>query len=632
MNIWHLKYYFYLLAVVVSALNLNAQGIGSRDGNFQVDFNEGCAPLTVEITSRVPCNCNVFFDSDITTPNKVILEPDRTYSFVYDEPGTFELGVTAANLPRDILIITVYPNDPPEFTTTVCANREVNVEITDNNYDAFTIDYGDASGIVPGAVGSNQHTYAATGNYNIEVKGLYSSMGADSDTCDEGNSSIDAVAVLSDATITSLALTSINEATMEYTLSPNTKYDLEIQINNDNPNNFTRFIENLSGSEINISNPGINFEQNYYCFRIVTIDPCNGTRTNSNTICSIDLDEITVGDLSNNININASANGLSATGHVVQRKNDDLDFAQVRTLPASTNWDDNDVICNIEYCYRIVSEYGPATTTSLTRCATTLSLQTPSTIEDISIDASDDPILFWTEPTDFVADTYSIFSLSALSGTSNINNFTDNNSNSSTASICYEIDYVDECGNTSDLSNPVCSIFLSSFTTNTITSLRWTTYDGWNNGVASYQVIKNGDFSNPVYDGLDLTFTPASVQNEQRTLYQVIAIPNDGTLEDSKSNIMFITNRSNIIFPTAFVANGTNNEFKVVGRYIVDFDLKIYTRWGELIAHITDHNTGWDGTQNGQELPEGNYIYAAEIVDEANNTHKRSGAVLLLRK
>jgi gliding motility-associated-like protein len=103
-------------------------------------------------------------------------------------------------------------------------------------------------------------------------------------------------------------------------------------------------------------------------------------------------------------------------------------------------------------------------------------------------------------------------------------------------------------------------------------------------------------------------------------------------LDDSKSNIINIINRSNITFPNAFVVNGTNNQFKVVGRYIETMDLKIYTRWGELIAHITNPDTGWDGTQNGSKLPGGNYIYSAEMKDEAGNIHKKSGTVLLIRR
>ena len=80
------------------------------------------------------------------------------------------------------------------------------------------------------------------------------------------------------------------------------------------------------------------------------------------------------------------------------------------------------------------------------------------------------------------------------------------------------------------------------------------------------------------------------------------------------------------------MANGTNNEFKVVGRFIITFDLKIYTRWGELIAHITNPDSGWDGTQNGSNLPQGNYIYTAEITDDTGNIHQKNGTVLLIRK
>lgn len=602
--------------------------VTSVDGNFQVDFNKGCAPFTLQITSNVVCPCNLYFDGGSGNPVDGTIPP--TTSHTYNDPGTYNLILVGNGLNRDSVQIVVFEDIQPDFRVSSCKDREIDIEILDTNYDNYTINYGDGSPVANGMRGSNSYNYASSGIFAITVSGFYTGA---KPNCTTKTSLTLIVDVLPDAAITSISLTSATEATMDFTTSPNIQYYLEIEANSDKITGFQRYLLSpLTISPLNLSDTNLDFDVNYYCFRIATFDPCdNAIIGYSNTLCTVDLDDITVNNLSNHLDIITGTNGL--TEHEVQLlDNNTNDFTQLFTLTTSISYDHNGVICNTEYCYRIVSDFIGAISTSLSRCATALSLNTPVAISEISIDASSDPILSWSDPIGFVADTFQINSPTTLLGVSTISKYSDNTNNPTLASVCYQIGYIDECGNTADNSNVVCSIFLSKNTSSGITTLRWTQFTGWSTGVTEYQLIKNGDLANPVYQGLNLTFTLSNTQDVQITTYQIIAIPNNGFLSDSKSNIIAITNRSNITFPNAFVANGTNNEFKVVGRYIATFDLKIYTRWGELIAHITNPDTGWDGTQNGRNLPEGNYIYSAEITDDTGDFHQKNGAVLLMRK
>lgn len=628
----HIIYCFPLLSILL----ISSYGYGqtSTQGRFTIDFVEGCNTLDVIITPDpilFPCPCNVYFDGGSGNPvDDNIGSGELTKTVTYTEPGTYNLIVVHEGLDRDSIQIIVNENIPPEFIASSCNNRQVDIDITDTNYDNYIINYGDGSPTDTVVNGSNPppYTYAppSPASYNVSVRGI--NTGA-KDNCDSNSSSVQIVDVLADASIINLSLSSNSEAILGFTAVNNVQYYLEIQANDNNINGFQRYLPDpLTSSPLTIADNNLNFDVNFYCFRIATFDPCNNSIDSySNTFCSIDLEEVTVNNLQNLVELRTAGTGL--VEHEINRDGSDL-----FSLTSSTSHNDNlGIICNTEYCYKIISTYNlngnTITSTSLTRCVTALSLNTPSQISNMSIDATSDPILTWSAPTNFVTDAYEISSLTTVLGTSTTTTYTDSTTDPAEAAACYQIGYVDECGNTADLSSSICSIFLSQRTSSNTTTLRWTTFDGWSAGVLEYQLIRNGVVINA---STNTSFELPSTQDIQITTYQVVAIPNDSSLPNSLSNEIQIINRTNITFPNAFVANGLNSEFKVVGRYIVSFDLKIYSRWGELIANITNPDAGWDGTSNGRLVPEGNYIYAAEIEDEAGNIYTMNGAVLLMRK
>ncbi len=65
--------------------------------------------------------------------------------------------------------------------------------------------------------------------------------------------------------------------------------------------------------------------------------------------------------------------------------------------------------------------------------------------------------------------------------------------------------------------------------------------------------------------------------------------------------------------PNAFTPNGdgTNVIIRPGGGYMVNFEYRIYNRWGELIFQTNDPEKGWDGTHhaNGEPQPVGTYVY-----------------------
>lgn len=77
-------------------------------------------------------------------------------------------------------------------------------------------------------------------------------------------------------------------------------------------------------------------------------------------------------------------------------------------------------------------------------------------------------------------------------------------------------------------------------------------------------------------------------------------------------------NCEDIFIPNAFSPNGdgANDEFIVLGNNIVDFNLKIYNRWGQLLFETSQIEVGWDGKYNGKDVNSGVYVWVLNAKDK----------------
>ena len=99
--------------------------------------------------------------------------------------------------------------------------------------------------------------------------------------------------------------------------------------------------------------------------------------------------------------------------------------------------------------------------------------------------------------------------------------------------------------------------------------------------------------------------------------------------------------RADLYFPTAFSpdGDGINDRFNVFGPLDVSRveRLRIYDRWGGLIAELTDippgsFGDGWDGRgRNGDPLDPGVFVYTTRLLLSDGRTIERSGEVILVR-
>jgi len=134
------------------------------------------------------------------------------------------------------------------------------------------------------------------------------------------------------------------------------------------------------------------------------------------------------------------------------------------------------------------------------------------------------------------------------------------------------------------------------------------------------------------------SFGPMHTYEEKAGNYDVVLIATNaaGCVDSTRMTVQVI---EELIFyvPNTFTPNGDehNNLFQPVftsGFDPFSFNMQIYNRWGETVFETKNASVGWDGSYNGELVPEGVYTWSAQF--RALNTDEKivsSGHVLLLK-
>lgn len=628
--------FLFLLLFSISTIAL-AQSKISRLGRFEMDEVQGCAPFSVTIVRTdlvIPLKCDAGQPCDMNWGDGSA-EQQNQFTHTYAQPGTYTLSILYQGTGFDDIQIVVFPNVQPTFNIYTCSANQVQVHVTDTNYDSYIINYNDATPEVEIPKGSLpvNHTFGSSGTKTISVRGKNTGS-ADNCTPPANKSVVVAAAAPPTPTIDQLIITSSSVIDLEMTTQQNVLYRLEMSINGGAFSNLGNLLD-VSTATV----PALNTDDNFYCFRLGRVNPCTGgAPAYSNVICSADL---TVNAMNNSNNLTWPTSVAGVVNFTINRDGAPL------TTTTLTSFMDTDVVCGTEYCYQVITHYAAATSRSTTRCVTSISSDVPSAIANVSSVVNGASVeLTWRPNTVFQAASYSILRQSNGGAFNPLESgvipttFTDADYQIS-SKYCYRIDYIDACGNISDPGISACPIILSYRTnSNNEIILTWTTYTGWIAGVDHYEIDKY-DLQHNLLEtflvGSAITFTDTDL-TDQGYYYRIRAIANDAVNEESVSNEVNAVRSLRFAYPKAFTPDKqgpTENEtFKVfvTVEFIDSFEMKIFNRWGEMIFSTTDLLKGWNGEFNGQPQPEGTYTFTATLKDKTGKSHKRDGSVVLLRK
>ncbi len=153
----------------------------------------------------------------------------------------------------------------------------------------------------------------------------------------------------------------------------------------------------------------------------------------------------------------------------------------------------------------------------------------------------------------------------------------------------------------------------------------------------------------------DLTAVDLSLNNTERQWFvnSVLLADSDSVLhyrageEWDSVRIMLVANNDfctdtawiavpsriqNLWFPNVFTPDEpTNNLFRGYGTRVKNYELSIYTRWGDCIFRTKDINEGWDGTYLGVRSPVSAYLYVCNYSTMEGEPRTVYGTVTLLR-
>jgi len=115
-------------------------------------------------------------------------------------------------------------------------------------------------------------------------------------------------------------------------------------------------------------------------------------------------------------------------------------------------------------------------------------------------------------------------------------------------------------------------------------------------------------------------------------------VENEFGCKDSSKRQVIVMPDVLAFVPSAFSPNDEgpegNDTFRVVVEGITEFELKIYSRWGELLYESNDYNThGWPGTylNSNVQCPVGVYVYVMKLKGLDGADYKYSGSITLLK-
>jgi gliding motility-associated-like protein len=136
----------------------------------------------------------------------------------------------------------------------------------------------------------------------------------------------------------------------------------------------------------------------------------------------------------------------------------------------------------------------------------------------------------------------------------------------------------------------------------------------------------------------DTCANPLVSPRETTTYAVVVTDENNCTATDVIQ--VFVRKAHEFFIPNAFSPDGDgfNDRFGIYGgaQLVSIRTLKVFNRWGTMVYEAADLLPGeearaWDGRQQGQALPAGVYVYAAELRFLDGTTQVFKGEILLMR-
>ena len=628
------KYHLMRISLVAlflwAASPLLAQQKLSDAGRFRVDIGKSCAPVTVTATNLFPFTGTVEYEVQGTRSTNTV--------FTFNSPGNYtivQIGGTVTTELRDTVIVEVMEDRIPEFAVINCASKSAALQITDSYYDRFAVYSSlsdpDADTVLASDPDLVFDYSSTTGLQNIRVVGLFDNA---FNNCGEGSEDFTPVNTLSAANVSSLEVSTRDSINGAIRIDFNTSTNVTYQLERSNPNSLSGYsavalVTNASSYTDSL----LNTVSDSWCYRIVALDACSGTRLNSDTICSPTLQ---AEDLTSNQLVTWTSSPLTPVGFTLFR--DDTTVY----VGADSLYLDQNVICNQTYCYQVEVRFSNGLSArSGTLCRVTTGEAVTLPIEFITASIDGGSVALSWEPSNDAVERYQVYrrpngQLSSLINSTSNPSFQTNYQ----ALSCYQIGYEDQCGNIEPQGIDACPVYLEiGEDTPAQANLSWSAYTGWQGGVTRY-IVERYDADGNLVDeqsvGLAQSYDEDMLSLDiQSASFRIRAVSAADESIVAYSNLVTIDKAGGVILPEAFTPNNDGrNDFLLIFTFFVDeYELILYNRWGEAVfqTNSTELNQFWDGTYRGVQAPAGLYSFRVRYTDAQGRENSGQGAVRLIR-
>ncbi|SOE23776.1 gliding motility-associated C-terminal domain-containing protein [Spirosomataceae bacterium TFI 002] len=199
-------------------------------------------------------------------------------------------------------------------------------------------------------------------------------------------------------------------------------------------------------------------------------------------------------------------------------------------------------------------------------------------------------------------------------------------------SYCFKVQAQDECGSSSPISDPICTIYLNFKDNKT---LEWTKESPFTSPVDKYEILTKGasgnlDKSFYELEGDIFKYDPNLALFQDEATFRVQAKSSAGS---SFSNVVLKELDPKIFIPTAFTPNsdGINDALFLIGntKRIKTVEFKILNRRGLVVYASKDPNFQW--TPKVNEASNGNYYFDLRIILDNDDVIIKNGSFSILK-
>ncbi len=657
------KIFFLLLfsTTVFAQEDLCTKTAGVEKGRFTFD-----GPSTVCIGQEIKLIDNsggtgvryIFGYTPGTNINTTSSQTNTNYTFL--AAGTYTVLQYGKKGGKDMYycdIVRVLANTEPVFTTSAC-NDFLQIIIGQdpaNNFDSYRIDWGDSfienipAGTALPIKKSRNYTTTATSR-TIRVEGLYNTptscprAGVKVIPMDGGGNypNIKTLEMSADSKTATITLTgAIDDYDLYQRSASGTYINGQPFMKNVKPGTFTVNLVDTTQS----------------CFRVFRNYAC---QEGSGEVCTTKLD-VKALDKTNILKWVSNPTGgimkvyevtVEVKGVTTTIKREEVGGAST-VIPSPVNPHSDQIDCTKEYCYQVVNKVSStierrfnyeSISLSPKRCinrenvtpdAITESLVSVKENNQVEINITDNSP--WTlQRKEYLYYKFDNAILEQINSGTLTKQYTDASVDASTKSFCYKVAFIDECGSTSDVSPPLCTVFLDQVAGG---NLEWTNASPF--GATAINQFEVQSFNEQINVASveatklsnEVSYVPNLDNFEVEAKYRIKAVSANGI--ESYSNTFTIPIAVKLFLPDAFSPNGDsiNDDLSIKGstRRIASFEIEIYNRWGNPVFTSTDPSVTWDGTFQNTNAPSDTYSF--KIVAKLNDGKEltKSGRFLLLR-